>query len=89
MTGVTGPSITRFGPDAAFPDADEALVSRPRSVKCQQETLPPQTDRATSYVSQNLVSCRNKLYNKSTTNRNSGVTVDRFVVNSHDSSIVV
>ena len=29
----------------------------------QQETLLPLTDRATRYVSQNLVNCRNKLYN--------------------------
>ena len=28
-----------------------------------------QTDRATRYVSQNLVNCRNKLYDKSATNR--------------------
>jgi len=33
----------------------------------------PQTDRATRYVSQNLVNSRNKLYNKSTINRSSGV----------------
>jgi len=33
----------------------------------------PQTDRATRYVSQNLVDCRNRLYNKYTTNRSSGV----------------
>jgi len=43
------------------------------TVQCIQETLLPQTDRATRYVSQNLVNCRNKLYNKSTTNRSNGV----------------
>ena len=36
---------------------------------CKQETLLPQTDRATRYVSENLVNCRNKMYDKSTTNR--------------------
>jgi len=39
-----------------------------------QEALLPQTDRATHYVSRHLVNCRNKLYNKSTTNRSNGVT---------------
>jgi len=39
----------------------------------KQETLLPQTDRATRYVSQNLVNCRNKLYNKTTINRSNGV----------------
>ena len=39
----------------------------------KQEALLSQTDRATRYVSQHLVSCRNKLYNKSTTNRSNGV----------------
>jgi len=38
-----------------------------------QEAPLPQTDRATRYVSQNLVDCRNRLYNKYTTNRSSGV----------------
>jgi len=38
-----------------------------------QETLLAQTDRATRYVSRNLVNCRNKLYDKSTTNRSNGV----------------
>jgi len=33
----------------------------------------PQTDRATRYVSRNLVNSRNKLYNKSATNRSNGV----------------
>jgi len=37
-----------------------------------QEALLPQTDRATRYVSQHLVNRRNKLYNKSTTNRSNG-----------------
>ena len=34
-----------------------------------KKTLLPQTDGATRYVSQNLVNCRNKLFNRSTTNR--------------------
>jgi len=38
-----------------------------------QEALLSQTDRATRCVSQNLVNCRNKLYNKSATNRSNGV----------------
>jgi len=43
------------------------------------DSLLPQTDRATLYVSRNLVSCcscncRNKLFKKSTTNRSEGVT---------------
>jgi len=33
----------------------------------------PQTDRATRYVSKNLVNSRKKLYNESTTNRSNGV----------------
>jgi len=32
-------------------------------------SMIPQTDRATRYVSQTLVNCRNKLYYKSTTNQ--------------------
>jgi len=39
----------------------------------KQETLLLQTDRATRFVSQNLVNCRNKLYSTSTTNRSKGV----------------
>jgi len=38
----------------------------------EQETLLPQTNRATRYVSRNLANCRNKLYNKFTTNRGDG-----------------
>jgi len=34
-----------------------------------EKALLPQRDRATRYVSRYLVNCRNKLYNKSTTNR--------------------
>jgi len=35
--------------------------------------LLPQTDRATLYIRQNLVKCRNNLYSKSTTSRSNGV----------------
>ena len=34
--------------------------------QCKQAVLLPQTDRAKRCISQNLVNCRNKLYNKST-----------------------
>jgi len=57
-----------------------------------ENNLLPQTDRAMRCVSQNVVDCRNKLYDKSTTNRSGGVkriTVDQLVVNSHDSPINV
>ena len=68
----------------------EQLMARDSKI-AQQEALLPQADRATRYISQNLVSCRNKLcnyrlvYNK----WSQRVTVDRLVVNSRDSSIVV
>ena len=45
----------------------ERTATRPELYR--QEALLPQTDRATRYVSQNLVNCRNKLYNESTTDR--------------------
>jgi len=38
-----------------------------------QEALLPQADRATRCVGQNLLNYRNKLYNKSTTNRRNGL----------------
>ena len=39
----------------------------------KQVTLLLQTESAMRCVSQNLIDCRNKLYNKSTTNRSNGV----------------
>jgi len=42
--------------------------------KREKETLLAQTDRATRCTSQNFVNCRNRLYNKFTTNRSNGVT---------------
>jgi len=39
----------------------------------KQEALLPKIDRVKSYVSQNLVNCRNNMYNKSTADRSSGV----------------
>jgi len=40
----------------------EQLMARDSKI-AQQEALLPQADRATRYISQNLVSCRNKLCN--------------------------
>jgi len=68
---------------------DTPTNHRNKCKQCIQEALLLQTDCATCYVDQNLVNCRHNLYNKSTTNRSNGVTVDRLVVNSHDSSTVV
>ena len=38
-------------------------------MQVKQEALLLQTDSVTRYVSQNVVNCRNKLHNKSITNR--------------------
>ena len=49
-------------------------AGRSLSTTCtSQAALLPQRDRATRCVSHSLVNCRNKLYNKSTTSRSSGV----------------
>ena len=39
----------------------------------KQKALLPKTDRVKSYVSQNLVNCRNNLYNESTADQSNGV----------------
>jgi len=80
-------------------DDDDHALRRGSQVAVQiaateltENNLLPQTDRAMRCVSQNVVDCRNKLYDKSTTNRSNGVkriTVDQLVVNSHDSPINV
>jgi len=50
----------------------ESTDSNPQQQQEQEASLP-QTDRATRYVNQNPVNGRNKLYNKSATNRGKGV----------------
>ena len=63
--------------DRTCPDSHGMIQNRWRhcitSRYITRRKLLPQTDRATRYVSENVVSCGNKLYDKSTTNRSNGV----------------